>query len=512
MKKRTAIIALVGVGVLVGIAVGLGVGLSSRSSGSSDGATIESSSVAGISNSAINRGTGASQVDVEDTSGTPESPVDATSNATGDTVESKTNSTGSEPCPAGDSSCKNGTIVEPLVAGNATDLADSTKPPQEPDPDADLSDPHMTTTKECHSILEIARETPELSAIVAAVQLLGGYTDILEDPISNVTVLAPSNAAFAKIPDEESQALLSDDGNLTQVLALHIIPDVVTRKELSNGAKFSTFADDSLRVVEGGSNIRLSAGGATARVINADIFSCSGVVHIIDTVLVAPDMYADDTSETDTGDERAEPQEPMDPIEPEEIAPPPPPPAQDPQPGPDKKWTVCIGSYGKMSSDDACGVRVSRNGKVTVGEYFGGFDGFFSFNPADSHENCFNRAVVRAFGLNICGYSVIPAPADSDAEEEEAGPGTEIVCKEPEDGSMCACAANRYGEPAIWEQRRNWPGNKGVIEFLKQLRLRANPVDFEYPRDQELADSGGRVENQRKVEEAFTAMVNVREC
>lgn len=86
-----------------------------------------------------------------------------------------------------------------------------------------------------------------------------------------------------------------------QVLALHIIPDVVTQKELSNGAKFSTFTDDSLRVVEGGSNVRLSAGGATARVTNADILSCSGVVHIIDTVLVAPDMYADDTSETDTG-------------------------------------------------------------------------------------------------------------------------------------------------------------------------------------------------------------------
>lgn len=184
-----------------------------------DGATIEPASVAGISNSATNRGTGTSQVDVEDTSGTPESPVDATSNATGDTVETKTNSTESEPCPTGDSSCKNGTIVEPLAKGNATDLAESPRPPQEPDPDADRGsdEPHMTTTKECDSILEIARETPELSAIVAAVQLLGGYTDILEDPNSNVTVLAPSNAAFAKIPDEESQALLSDDGNLTQV-------------------------------------------------------------------------------------------------------------------------------------------------------------------------------------------------------------------------------------------------------------------------------------------------------
>ena len=86
-----------------------------------------------------------------------------------------------------------------------------------------------------------------------------------------------------------------------QVLALHLIPEAVRQKGLLNGAQFSTFADESVTVVEGGSNTRFSAGGATARVTNADLLSCSGVVHVIDTILVAPDMYADDTSATGTG-------------------------------------------------------------------------------------------------------------------------------------------------------------------------------------------------------------------
>lgn len=34
---------------------------------------------------------------------------------------------------------------------------------------------------------------------------------------------------------------------------------------------------------------------------------------------------------------------------------------------------------------------------VQIGEYFGGFDGYFSVDPADGHENCFNSAVSKMF-------------------------------------------------------------------------------------------------------------------
>ena len=47
-------------------------------------------------------------------------------------------------------------------------------------------------------------------------------------------------------------------------------------------------------------------------------------------------------------------------------------------------------------------MQVNADGTIVLGEYFGGFDGFFSTDPADGHENCFNTAVVDAFGLPKC--------------------------------------------------------------------------------------------------------------
>ena len=68
------------------------------------------------------------------------------------------------------------------------------------------------------------------------------------------------------------------------------------------------------------------------------------------------------------------------------------------------KYPVCIGTFGEdyIKNDKECGVQVNADGTIVLGEYFGGFDGFFSTDPADGHENCFNTAVVDAFGLPKC--------------------------------------------------------------------------------------------------------------
>lgn len=119
-----------------------------------------------------------------------------------------------------------------------------------------------------------------------------------------------------------------------------------------------------------------------------------------------------------------------------------------------------------------------------LGEYFGGFDGFHSFDPSDSHENCFNRAVVSMFGLKFCEYTVVTLSEDADQDGED---DTNIDCQQPEDGSLCACAANVYLQPAIKSQKGKWPANQGVVDFLKLLRDRAAPVRLSCS---ELANAG----------------------
>lgn len=85
-----------------------------------------------------------------------------------------------------------------------------------------------------------------------------------------------------------------------------------------------------------------------------------------------------------------------------------------------------------------------------------------------------------------------------------------IRCNENSDGSQCVCAADDK-TPSLQSQR-SWPGNAGIIEFLTTLRDRANPTNYDFPQDEEIADSGGRARNVALVEKEFEKMISVEQC
>ena len=77
------------------------------------------------------------------------------------------------------------------------------------------------------------------------------------------------------------------------------------------------------------------------------------------------------------------------------------------------------------------------------------------------------------FGLKECEFSVVTVDVDSD---EDGQNDTNIDCQVPTDGSLCACAASVYLQPAIKSQRGKWPANQGVKDFLSTLLDKAAPV------------------------------------
>lgn len=178
-------------------------------------------------------------------------------------------------------------------------------------------------------------------------------------------------------------------------------------------------------------------------------------------------------------------------------------------PGPDGKYPVCVNGdseeWGDWKKFRPCGVRVFADGRVELGEWYGGFDGFPAVDPADGHETCFNTAVAEMFGLPICSYSKTTDGVDDDGNEVEA-----IECEENEDGTQCACAADDK-IPSLKSQR-NWPGNVGVITFLTTMRERADPVNYDFPQDEEVADAGGRADNVKAVQAVFEDMITVSQC
>ena len=103
------------------------------------------------------------------------------------------------------------------------------------------------------------------------------------------TVFAPNDQAFAALPQEALQELLKPENKalLVKILTYHVVPGKVTSTDLKSGA---------VKSVEGGSiNVKVdTATGVSlnndAKVVQPDIQASNGVIHVIDKVILPPDI------------------------------------------------------------------------------------------------------------------------------------------------------------------------------------------------------------------------------
>ena len=94
------------------------------------------------------------------------------------------------------------------------------------------------------------------------------------------TVFAPTDAAFAKIPKDQLDALLKDKAALTKVLTYHVVSGKVMAKDVKAG---------KVKTVQGSELTVATAGGVTvdgAKVTATDIAADNGVIHVIDSVVM----------------------------------------------------------------------------------------------------------------------------------------------------------------------------------------------------------------------------------
>lgn len=94
------------------------------------------------------------------------------------------------------------------------------------------------------------------------------------------TVFAPTDAAFAKIPKADLEALIKDKAKLTAVLTYHVVPGRVMAADVKAG---------KVKTVQGSELTLTTAGGVkvdNANVVKTDIVTSNGVIHVIDTVVI----------------------------------------------------------------------------------------------------------------------------------------------------------------------------------------------------------------------------------
>jgi uncharacterized surface protein with fasciclin (FAS1) repeats len=132
------------------------------------------------------------------------------------------------------------------------------------------------------TIAAVATKTPQLSTLLSLVKK-AGLADELAAP-GALTVFAPTNAAFAKLPKATLNGLAKNPAALKRVLLYHIVAGKVPAAKVVTLRSAKTLAGPAVRIRVAGKTVRIN----DAKVATADVKASNGIVHVIDRVLIPP--------------------------------------------------------------------------------------------------------------------------------------------------------------------------------------------------------------------------------
>jgi uncharacterized surface protein with fasciclin (FAS1) repeats len=141
------------------------------------------------------------------------------------------------------------------------------------------------------TIVEVAVGAGSFSTLVAALQA-AELVDALQAD-GPFTVFAPTDAAFAALPDGTLEMLLKPENKaqLQAVLLYHVVPGKVMAADLKGTVNAETLQGATIEIVkgEGWSDTRKAITVNGAKVVNADVAASNGVINVIDAVLRLPE-------------------------------------------------------------------------------------------------------------------------------------------------------------------------------------------------------------------------------
>jgi uncharacterized surface protein with fasciclin (FAS1) repeats len=136
------------------------------------------------------------------------------------------------------------------------------------------------------NIVETAKGAGTFNTLIAAAQA-AGLADALATG-KNLTVFAPTDEAFAKLPAGTVESLLKPENKnkLAAILAYHVLPRVLMSNQLPKGPihvrTLKASVDRTLAISKGMDGVTVD----NAKVVKADIMADNGVIHVIDTVML----------------------------------------------------------------------------------------------------------------------------------------------------------------------------------------------------------------------------------
>jgi uncharacterized surface protein with fasciclin (FAS1) repeats len=137
--------------------------------------------------------------------------------------------------------------------------------------------------KHPHNIVETAAAAGSFSVLLKAAEA-AGMVEALVQP-GPLTVFAPTDAAFAKLPKGTVEALLKDPKKLRAVLSFHVVVGNVDARAAAKAGSAPSLLGPKLTFKKGTKGLMVQ----NANIVSADVGASNGVIHVIDTVLLPPD-------------------------------------------------------------------------------------------------------------------------------------------------------------------------------------------------------------------------------
>lgn len=131
-----------------------------------------------------------------------------------------------------------------------------------------------------NNIVETAVSAGSFNTLVAAVQAADLADTLAGD--GPYTVFAPTDEAFAKLPEGTVEALLANPEQLREILLYHVVPGKVTASQVVTLSSATTAQGSDVAIKVAGGSVMIDNAIVTA----TDIETSNGVIHVIDTVIL----------------------------------------------------------------------------------------------------------------------------------------------------------------------------------------------------------------------------------
>ena len=133
------------------------------------------------------------------------------------------------------------------------------------------------------NIVEVAQAQGSFSTLIQAAQA-AGLAEALAT--QELTVFAPTDAAFEQLPEGTLQELLNNPEQLAEILRYHVVSGTVTANQVMQLESAETLQGETVDISQTEEGVMVN----DATVLQTDVKASNGVIHVIDTVLMPHSM------------------------------------------------------------------------------------------------------------------------------------------------------------------------------------------------------------------------------